>query len=193
MSFRGTETLENWLENLRFAKTDREMSCPGCKVHSGFLDSFNTVSAGVLAAIKHQHELHPGAQVYTTGHSLGGALAIIAAYVLEYDMNVSISGVFTYGAPRVGNGAFADFFNRASDTKVTYRLTHHRDPVPHLPIKAMGFRHAATEVFFAGDTHSHTVCNGSGEDPKCSNHYLLDYSVHDHLHYYGEAIGDKGC
>lgn len=32
LSFRGTETLENWIENLKFAKTDRDMSCSGCKV-----------------------------------------------------------------------------------------------------------------------------------------------------------------
>ena len=193
VSFRGTESLENWIENLRIAKTDREMSCAGCKVHSGFLDSFNTVADGVLAAIQEQHERYPGAPVYTTGHSLGGALAVIAAYVLEYDLHVPVSGVFTYGAPRVGNSAFAKFFNGASDTHVTYRLTHHRDPVPHLPMKVLGFRHTATEVFYRGDTHDHQVCDASGEDPFCSNHYLIDYSIHDHLSYFGESIGSHGC
>ena len=36
LSWRGTEGLENWIENLRFFKTDRGMSCSGCRVHSGF-------------------------------------------------------------------------------------------------------------------------------------------------------------
>ena len=35
LSFRGSENLQNWVENLKIAKTDRNMSCAGCKVHSG--------------------------------------------------------------------------------------------------------------------------------------------------------------
>ena len=34
LSFRGSENLQNWVENLKIAKTDRNMSCAGCKVHS---------------------------------------------------------------------------------------------------------------------------------------------------------------
>ena len=37
LSFRGSENLQNWVENLKIAKTDRNMSCAGCKVHSGGL------------------------------------------------------------------------------------------------------------------------------------------------------------
>ena len=32
VSFRGTVTLENWIEDLNLAKTDADMSCDGCKV-----------------------------------------------------------------------------------------------------------------------------------------------------------------
>ena len=42
---------------------------------------------------------HPGAEFHITGHSLGGALSVIAAVDLM-DM-VKISSVYTFGQPRV--------------------------------------------------------------------------------------------
>jgi len=192
VSFRGTETLKNWIENLKIAKTDSEMSCPSCKVHSGFIDSWRPVQTRVLAEIQRLKALYPDAKLYTTGHSLGGALALIAAYVLQYDLGQNISGVFTFGAPRVGNLAFAQFYNNRSATHVTWRLTHHRDPVPHLPLQMMLFHHAATEVFYNEDSSVYRVCDGSGEDPQCANS-LFAFDVSDHLHYFGEATGEAAC
>lgn len=52
-------------------------------------------------------------QVYITGHSLGGALAILAAFdlsLLSAKQGVAIS-CYTYGAPRTGNHAFAKKYN----------------------------------------------------------------------------------
>jgi hypothetical protein len=197
VSFRGTETLTNWLENLRIAKTDRQMSCSGCKVHSGFLDSWTPIATPVVNEIRRLQFRYPSARLYTTGHSLGGALAVVAAYCLEYDHHLKIAGVFTYGQPRVGNKEFADFYNLKSDTHVTWRITHHRDIVPHLPERLFGFYHEATEVYYGNDgpaDGSYRVCDGSGEDPQCSDQYVITaVSVWDHLHYFGEAIGVDAC
>ena len=62
-----------------------------------------------------EEEIKP-VQVYITGHSLGGALAILCAYDVatrsscaEYDLDVK---VYTWGTPRVGNHAFAREYNR---------------------------------------------------------------------------------
>jgi len=192
VSFRGTETLVNWIENLKFAKTDREMSCPGCKVHSGFLDSWTPVEHRVVEEVRRLQGIYSDARLYIAGHSLGGALAMLAAYVLEYDHGMSIDGVYTFGAPRVGNQAFAEFYNSKSATHVTWRVTHHRDPVPHLPLKLMGFDHAATEVFYDKYSTSYRVCNGSGEDPACIDSEIGD-SISDHLHYFGEPTGETAC
>ena len=51
----------------------------------------------------------------TAGHSLGGALATLAAYDLKNvadkaKLDVHIS-CYTYGAPRVGNHSFAEDFD----------------------------------------------------------------------------------
>ena len=197
LSFRGTETLENWIENLKLAKTDRQMSCAGCKVHSGFVDSWLSIAGPVLQQIRRLQQTYPGAKLYTTGHSLGAALAIVAAYVLEYDDGLDIEGVYTFGQPRVGNYEFAQYYNKHSSTHVTWRVTHHRDIVVHLPPKLFGFRHVANEVFYANDSRAESgyiVCDGSGEDGDCADRYhLTAVSIHDHLSYFGEAIGIAVC
>jgi len=76
----------------------------------------------------------PAPQVFVTGHSLGAAVAVHCAAELgasSHSLGYPIDGVYTYGQPRVGNQAFADFY--MVGTQVSWRVTHHRDPVPHLP------------------------------------------------------------
>jgi len=68
-------------------------------------------------------------------------------------------------------------------SRVSYRLTHHRDPVPHVPLQSMGFQHVGTEVFYDEDNDSYKVCDGSGEDSSCSNQYWAETSISDHLSY----------
>ena len=40
---------------------------------------------------------HPLAQVYVTGHSLGAAIAMVAAYELQYEEHIPVAGVYTFG------------------------------------------------------------------------------------------------
>ena len=233
VSFRGTENLENWIENLDIAKTDHAMSCKGCKAHSGFVNMWTAFSNNVIRELRRLRSLYPGAKLFITGHSLGAAVALIAGYSLQYDIGFDVAGVYTYGSPRVGNQAFSDFLDGKgrqqqsqqpqqlrsafgspqrnatstldeADTDSPpphgpfspfpyWRMTHGRDPVPHLPPRWIGFMHVATEIFFRFDNHSHVVCDGSGEDKTCSNQFWMDVSVYDHLHYYGEETGIVAC
>ena len=52
--------------------------------------------------------------ILLTGHSLGGALATLAAYDIRRELNVPPCSVvcYTFGAPRVGNYAFAHDYNQ---------------------------------------------------------------------------------
>lgn len=79
------------------------------------------------------------------------------------------------------------------DGQVTYfRITHWRDPVPHLPLEAMGFEHDPTEVWYNADSSSYSVCSSSdGEDPSCSDSLAFDLSIPDHLTYMGYPISDS--
>lgn len=63
-----------------------------------------------------------------------------------------------------------------------YRLTHHKDPVPHLPSEIDFYEHTMTEVFYNEKQTEYTICK-SQEDKNCSDQYLFDLNVSDHLNY----------
>ncbi|NJL82058.1 MAG: lipase family protein [Chloroflexaceae bacterium] len=62
---------------------------------------------------------------------MGGALAVLFAAMLAQD-KIPITGLYTFGAPRVGNKRFAEAFDRNLKTKA-YRVVNEGDLVPHLP------------------------------------------------------------
>jgi hypothetical protein len=191
VAFRGSETIENWVTNLNFPKVGAYPKCDGCKVHEGFLEAWNSVREPIVAEVKRLLVEQPKAQVFVTGHSLGAALAALCAAELgasSHSLGFPIEGVYTYGQPRVGNQAFADFYD--TGTHVSWRVTHWRDPVPHLPTQSLGFHHTSNEVFYSKDSKTFKVCDNSGEDANCSDKFLLDTSIADHLDYMG---GDCTC
>lgn len=91
-----------------------------------------------------QHRLHPACLhsceatsahlCLFVGHSLGGALAILAAYDVQQRWPQSRMRVYTFGAPRVGNGAWTSVYNAAVPD--TWCLVNHnvggREPGPGL-------------------------------------------------------------
>jgi len=88
--------------------------------------------------------------------------------------------VYTFGQPRVGNAAFQAFCNARAPRR-TWRLTHWRDPVPHLPLRSMGFAHVGTEIWWDERWRSGRVCDGSGEDATCSDSFGyigVDFSIY---------------
>lgn len=189
VSFRGTHDLSNWITNLNFPKTSAYPECHNCRVHQGFYQAWESVKAPIVSEVKRLLQHYPKAQIFVTGHSLGGALAALCAAQLgasTQSLKDPIEGVYTYGQPRVGNIEFKDFYN--SGTHVSWRLTHYRDPVPHLPILAQNFTHTSTEVFYNEPSTIHKVCDSSGEDKLCSDQFSIDYSVSDHLSYLGQPI-----
>lgn len=93
--------------------------CSGCQVHTGFYEAFLESFPTVLAAFTSLKAENPGYRTVVTGHSLGGAIATITATELRRLGNEV--ELFTYGSPRVGNGAMAAFITNAGKNS---RVTH---------------------------------------------------------------------
>ena len=92
-------------------------------------------------------------KLYVTGHSLGGALAMLYAFRCEglshtVAITAQASAVVTFGQPRVGDAAFArDYDARLGD--VTLRVVHECDIVPRVPVHWLLslYRHAGHSLF----------------------------------------------
>ena len=83
IAFRGSDNWQDWLTNLLALKslwTGREMRLPGVRIHTGFRQAYNNVRTQILDAITVIKPEH----VYVTGHSMGGALATLAAFAAFY-------------------------------------------------------------------------------------------------------------
>lgn len=141
IAFTGTEpeNLLQWVRNLTIGADEG--------VHEGF-------EAGVEAVWAEQ--LRPAiaaaASLYFAGHSLGGALSVIAAARLCREVPeaaAKLRAVYTLGMPRVFTGASAQAYDNtlvAPDTTLgqrTFRLIHGADVVPHVPptIAHLDYRH----------------------------------------------------
>ena len=108
-----------------------------------------TASLGRLMAGK-----PPGTPAYIVGHSMGGALAQLAALDVRFAGAAARVHVYTFGAPRIGNDAFADVVR--AYTQEAWRFTHNRDIVPSVPLQARArarssLAPAAVFVFFGGE------------------------------------------
>jgi len=193
ISFRGSQqSLENWITNLNFLKTDYEYGPCGCKVHSGFYQGYMYLKDQIVPTIRSLKSKYPNLPVRVTGHSLGAALATHCVADLMGVEKIPVDMLIHYGEPRVGDSGFSQWFRNLG--VVTTRVTHYKDIVPHLPPKDFGFWHVPKEIWFTDDT-SYRVCDGSGEDPTCSDSVLGD-SIADHLTYLGVDLrngGANGC
>lgn len=195
VSFRGTvaTSIKNWIEDLDTVQTGAwSGTCSGCSVHKGFWDSYNSVAGDVVASISALMQQHNGAQVTVVGHSLGGAMAAIAAVDFKVGRGIPVAKLVTFGEPRTGNTQFADYVR--STIPVVWRVVHNKDIVPHVPLQEWHFQHVATEIYYANDS-SFKICNGSGEDASCSDQWkeLWNWSLLDHLSYLGMFMGTIGC
>lgn len=134
VAFAGTDPLviTNWITDL-----NARLSPQG--VHSGFEQAVEAAWPQVAAALRQRPTA--GAALYITGHSLGGALAVVAAERAARDLGLRAHAVYTFGQPRSGGEDFAAAYAGAGLADVTYRLVHGHDIVPTLPPPQLQFRH----------------------------------------------------
>ena len=77
------------------------------KVHSGFKEALNEIWPDIFSTLTKAKNRK---DVYFTGHSLGAAMATLAAVrCSRISETPQPSGLYTYGSPKVGNRRFSFF------------------------------------------------------------------------------------
>jgi|GEM_PF-5404190 len=138
VAFRGTHDSEDVVSDLLF----RQRALPGAwteghpqlahvRAHSGFVDRAEKLRGQLEQAVAALDRAKP---CYVTGHSLGGAVAILANLILKYRGFRDLR-LYTYAGPRVGNPAFAKLYDQA--LPASYRVVNDADLVPQVPLRSM--------------------------------------------------------
>ena len=147
VAFAGTDPLV--FENVI---TDVDIRTAQGGANRGFRDGVEGVRGPLVDALRADGGRKP---LFLTGHSLGGALAAVAASRLTAPDGAAraaveterIEGVVTFGMPRPGDDEFAEDYRARGLWDKTVRLRHGSDIVPTVPPACSGlfglleFRH----------------------------------------------------
>ncbi len=135
LAFRGTESVADALKDGNVLPTQTEAGA----VHTGFFNGVESIEPGIKSQIGQL-----GARTLVlTGHSLGGALAVIAAGKWRDEM--PIQWLATYGQPAVGDHAFRDNLFRSYAGRY-FRFVNNADIVTRVP---PGYVHAGRLLQFS--------------------------------------------
>ncbi|ORZ30584.1 Alpha/Beta hydrolase protein [Catenaria anguillulae PL171] len=197
VSFRGTSNEQNEADNMDLSLTPWPFAAPSnarsMQVHRGFTRVYGAVRDQTLAAVRDLTRANPGHRVVFTGHSLGGALATMAAVdvVASSILQARQMGLVTFGAPRVGDRAFAQFTSGAG-FRCIERVVNANDFIAHIPARAAGYQHISGERYILGDRMF--PCLGA-DDQSCSASRIPFVSLVSHVQFFSQApfFGQLGC
>jgi len=132
LSFRGTDSPLDLLDDFEYA----QVACPfpngAGQIHVGFSKIYASCRAAVAAALA---AAPPALPLFVTGHSLGGALAELAAFDAAVNSPFKTPTMVTIASPRAGDPDFAAAYNGhvAVSPPSSWRVCNMRDVVPMLP------------------------------------------------------------
>lgn len=154
--FRGTQTQSEWLKNLNatqvpYVAPDGETYG---EVHQGFYEMLEALRPAIAEVVT---QIDPTLPCYVTGHSLGAAIATLAAMEIAYlvpEIRENIR-LYTYASPRVGSLVYAKLHSAMIPN--AYRIVNLGDTVPLVPPVSLGdaYTHVGEKwsfLFQSGDT-----------------------------------------
>ncbi|HRA89408.1 MAG TPA: lipase family protein [Planctomycetaceae bacterium] len=128
IAFRGTESsVLDWLKNFKTVLTPFRIGSrllPGA-VHLGFLEELQQIWEPLLEQVKSLDRTLP---LYVTGHSQGGATAVLCTAALVAE-GIPVAATYTFATPRSGDPTFATSLAQQNIHRVEFAC----DIVPHVP------------------------------------------------------------
>ena len=143
----------------------------------GFQDAYLTVNSAVIQWLEKMATSKDScpSRLHIAGHSLGGALATLAAVDLTH-RGWQVVAVVTFGSPKVGQRQFRELYEQLQLSKCTVRFVNQADPVPWVPPSNWDFEHVVEDFAL-----------GSGKWPSGKSH-LMEGSAKSYLHTLQDAV-----
>jgi triacylglycerol lipase len=163
LAFRGTADVQDWMTDLHATPVRFSWIFQGGPevgdIHAGFghalSDGWRKIVTAVRAvapqpAIMDTDSIDARRTLWITGHSLGGALAALAgaAFSLLPDNVIRpVSGIYTFGQPRIGLHNFCDNYGRLLSPRI-FRLVNNKDLVPRVPFRGWDYSDVGEMIHF---------------------------------------------
>ncbi|KAL8841755.1 MAG: hypothetical protein Q9170_000788 [Blastenia crenularia] len=188
LAIRGSVSHANWRADWDMIRV-RIGFCHDCRVHRGFKNSWEEVKDAVMTNMKKAVQLHPDYRIVVTGHSLGGAVATLAAAELRrIDKHfLQATELYTFGSPRLANKEAAEWLSQQS--RFSWRITNGDDIVPRLPPRAIGYHHTLPEYWIHHNADSPKPEDlewAAREDSSWGNEGEIIPKRSSHSHYFGK-------
>lgn len=148
VAFRGSDQWQDWLDNVNLPAIPHNLG----RVHRGFQMALDDIWQEMLETIVSFKDNHQ--TLWFTGHSLGGALATLAA-AERIAQDQPFNGVYTFGQPRCVDRQMARNMNIEAKARI-FRFHNNNDIVPRVPQRIMGYSHLGTFIYIDVDKKLHT-------------------------------------
>lgn len=145
--------------------------------------SLNTLVPHIREVVR----AHPTFNIYFTGHSLGGAIAVLAALDLySHDPSTgSRISVYTLGSPRIGNLGFHQHVQTLPFAHQIFSIRRLGDPIGSTPPRKMGYVYTGEQFLLNGDHISRCRVDGPGsESSECNSPNFIP-RISRHHSYFG--------
>ena len=179
LAFPGTQSATDVIHDMDFRMVPIDDLHPGVLLHSGFKGKLLSIRDDIYEILSTHHD-HYDKIVYT-GHSLGGALATVAAAIMGEVIPDKAHECITFGSPRVGNQEFANWFS--SSITRGLRVVNERDPIIVVPFEQI-YVHVSYAIAFTRELEIIKVPDpihgrlwNAMEDFESTNHMFVDHEI----------------
>jgi len=154
IAFRGSQTdrVKDKIEDIQTDIDIAQVPFRGMgKVHRGFSRALESIWPAVIKILNSFDPKHEK-KLWITGHSLGGALAMLTFSALHFRHQgedthwwAENAFLYTFGQPRVGDKTFAAHLSALARRRI-YRVVNNKDPVTFIPF-FKGYKHVGRRLY----------------------------------------------